>query len=69
MTLRPGDILSMGTSSGVGIAEIPPRLLKNGDVVEVWIDGIPGTNNVIRFLAEEPNAIPALTHNRASDRV
>jgi acylpyruvate hydrolase len=69
MTLRPGDILSMGTSSGVGIAEIPPRLLKNGDVVEVWIDGIPGTNNVIRFLAEEPNAIRSLTHKRVSNRM
>jgi acylpyruvate hydrolase len=69
MTLRPGDILSMGTSSGVGIAEIPPRLLKNGDVVEVWIDGIPGTNNVIRFLAEEPNAIASLTHKRVSNRM
>ena len=28
MTLRPGDVLSMGTSSGVGIAEVPPRTLK-----------------------------------------
>jgi 2-keto-4-pentenoate hydratase/2-oxohepta-3-ene-1,7-dioic acid hydratase in catechol pathway len=53
MTLRPGDVLSMGTSSGVGIADIPPRLLKDGDVVEVWIDGIPGTKNVIRFVSQE----------------
>ena len=50
MTLRPGDVIAMGTSSGVGIAAIPPRLLNDGDIVECWIDGIPGTNNVIRFL-------------------
>jgi acylpyruvate hydrolase len=49
MTLRPGDVLSMGTSSGVGIADVPPRLLNDRDVVEVWIDGIPGTNNVVQF--------------------
>lgn len=52
MTLRPGDVLSMGTSSGVGIAEIPPRLLKHGDVVEVWIDGLPGTANTVQFLTD-----------------
>jgi 2-keto-4-pentenoate hydratase/2-oxohepta-3-ene-1,7-dioic acid hydratase in catechol pathway len=67
MTLRPGDVLSMGTSSGVGIAEIPPRLLKNGDVVEVWIDDIPGTNNVIRFLASESHdSVPR--ENRVPNR-
>jgi 2-keto-4-pentenoate hydratase/2-oxohepta-3-ene-1,7-dioic acid hydratase in catechol pathway len=47
MTLRPRDVFSMGTPSGVGIAEISTRLLKHGDAMEVWRDGIPGTKNVI----------------------
>lgn len=53
MTLRPGDVFSMGTSSGIGIADIPPRLLKHGDEMEVWLDGIPGTKNLMQFLSEE----------------
>lgn len=49
MTLQPGDIISMGTSSGIGIAEVPPRLLGSGDVVEVELSGYAGTRNKILF--------------------
>jgi 2-keto-4-pentenoate hydratase/2-oxohepta-3-ene-1,7-dioic acid hydratase in catechol pathway len=38
MTLLPGDIISTGTPSGVGLGLDPPRYLKPGDVVELGID-------------------------------
>ncbi len=37
-TLRPGDLLATGTSSGVGYARTPPWLLQPGDVVEVDVE-------------------------------
>ena len=45
ITLNPGDMFSMGTSLGIGIIEVPPRLLNDGDVVECAIDGFPGCRN------------------------
>ena len=41
MTLLPGDIISTGTPSGVGMGIKPqPLYLKPGDVVELGIDGL-----------------------------
>ncbi len=40
MTLEPGDMIAMGTPSGVGYARNPPVLMKQGDVIEVEIEGI-----------------------------
>jgi 2-keto-4-pentenoate hydratase/2-oxohepta-3-ene-1,7-dioic acid hydratase in catechol pathway len=40
MTLLPGDIISTGTPSGVGLGFNPPVYLKEGDVVELGIDGL-----------------------------
>jgi 2,4-diketo-3-deoxy-L-fuconate hydrolase len=40
MTLLPGDIISTGTPSGVGLGMKPPKYLKPGDVVELGIDGL-----------------------------
>lgn len=40
MTLLPGDIISTGTPFGVGLGFNPPKYLKNGDVVELGIDGL-----------------------------
>jgi 2,4-didehydro-3-deoxy-L-rhamnonate hydrolase len=40
MTLLPGDVISTGTPSGVGLGLKPPRYLKDGDVVELGIDGL-----------------------------
>jgi len=51
LTLQPGDLITMGTSSGIGIAEVPPRLLNDGDVVEAELSGYPGTSNAMRFLS------------------
>jgi 2-keto-4-pentenoate hydratase/2-oxohepta-3-ene-1,7-dioic acid hydratase in catechol pathway len=40
MTLLPGDIISTGTPFGVGLGFNPPKYLKEGDVVELGIDGL-----------------------------
>jgi len=40
MTLLPGDIISTGTPFGVGLGLNPPRYLRDGDVVELGIDGL-----------------------------
>ena len=38
MRLLPGDIISTGTPSGVGLGLVPPKFLKAGDVMELGID-------------------------------
>lgn len=40
MSLMPGDIISTGTPPGVGMGMKPPRYLKNGDIVELGIEGL-----------------------------
>lgn len=40
MVLLPGDIITTGTPPGVGMAKSPPRFLREGDVVELGIDGL-----------------------------
>jgi 2-keto-4-pentenoate hydratase/2-oxohepta-3-ene-1,7-dioic acid hydratase in catechol pathway len=40
MTLLPGDVISTGTPSGVGLGMKPPQYLKAGDLVELGIDGL-----------------------------
>jgi len=49
ITLEVGDIIATGTPSGVGNAH-PLGLLKVGDVVEAWIEGIGSLRN--RVVAE-----------------
>lgn len=40
MTLLPGDVISTGTPPGVGLGMKPPVYLKEGDVMELGIDGL-----------------------------
>lgn len=40
MSLLPGDVISTGTPFGVGMGLKPPQFLKDGDVVELGIDGL-----------------------------
>lgn len=40
MSLHPGDVISTGTPPGVGMGLKPPRYLKDGDVVELGIEGL-----------------------------
>jgi len=47
ITLIPGDVISTGTPSGVGIFRDPPITLKPGDVVECSISGIGTIRNQV----------------------
>src|SRR5215467_6057205 len=40
LTLRPGDIITTGTPSGVGFTMEPPIFLKAGDLIEITIEKI-----------------------------
>jgi 2,4-diketo-3-deoxy-L-fuconate hydrolase len=40
MTLLPGDVISTGTPAGVGLGMNPQVYLKEGDVMELGIDGL-----------------------------
>ncbi|MDO6819469.1 fumarylacetoacetate hydrolase family protein [Zobellia sp. 1_MG-2023] len=50
MTLLPGDIISTGTPSGVGLGFNPPKYLKEGDVVELGIEGLGSSKQQVRAL-------------------
>lgn len=40
MSLQPGDIISTGTPPGVGLGQTPPVYLKEGQVMELEIEGL-----------------------------
>lgn len=40
VTLEPGDIISTGTPSGVGMARKPPVFMKPGDVIKIEVEGL-----------------------------
>jgi 2-keto-4-pentenoate hydratase/2-oxohepta-3-ene-1,7-dioic acid hydratase in catechol pathway len=40
MTLEPGDVIAMGTPSGVGHARKPPVWMKPGDTIEIEIEQV-----------------------------
>jgi 2-keto-4-pentenoate hydratase/2-oxohepta-3-ene-1,7-dioic acid hydratase in catechol pathway len=48
MTLEPGDIISTGTPSGVGMAMKPQTWLQNGDTVRIEIEGIGFLENSVK---------------------
>ena len=45
MTLRPGDVIAIGTPPGVGLHRDPPGLLEPGDVVRVELEGVGTLEN------------------------
>ena len=51
MTLLPGDVISTGTPAGVGLGFNPPVYLKEGDVVELGIDGLGTSKQVVKAYA------------------
>uniref|UniRef100_A0AAU2VLE6 Fumarylacetoacetate hydrolase family protein n=1 Tax=Streptomyces sp. NBC_00008 TaxID=2903610 RepID=A0AAU2VLE6_9ACTN len=47
MTLQPGDVIATGTPHGVGMGRTPQLWLRDGDVVEVEVEGIGLLSNRI----------------------
>jgi 2-keto-4-pentenoate hydratase/2-oxohepta-3-ene-1,7-dioic acid hydratase in catechol pathway len=52
-TLRPGDVIATGTPGGVGFARQPPVWLKEGDTLEIAVEGVGRIAS--RVVAEERN--------------
>jgi 2-keto-4-pentenoate hydratase/2-oxohepta-3-ene-1,7-dioic acid hydratase in catechol pathway len=51
MTLLPGDVISTGTPPGVGLGLRPPVFLRDGDVVELGIEGLGESSQRARAYA------------------
>lgn len=51
MTLLPGDIISTGSPFGVGLGLTPPRYLKEGDEVELGIEGLGISKQICKAYA------------------
>ena len=48
LTLEAGDVIATGTPGGVGDSRTPPRYLREGDVVEIEVDGVGTLRNPVR---------------------
>jgi 5-carboxymethyl-2-hydroxymuconate isomerase len=48
ITLEPGDVIATGTPAGVQMGKPEPRYLRDGDVVEVEIEGIGTLSSPVR---------------------
>ncbi|HZE77806.1 MAG TPA: fumarylacetoacetate hydrolase family protein [Nitrososphaeraceae archaeon] len=49
MTIEAGDIISTGTPAGVAMSMKEPRYLKDGDIVEIFIENLGTIRNRIVF--------------------
>jgi 2,4-didehydro-3-deoxy-L-rhamnonate hydrolase len=52
MSLLPGDVISTGTPAGVGLGFNPPIYLRDGDVVELGIDGLGSAKQTFKAYAK-----------------
>lgn len=48
LTLEPGDLIATGTPGGVGDSRSPKRYLRDGDVVEISVEGVGTLRNPVR---------------------
>ncbi len=48
LVLEPGDVINTGTPPGVGMGMKPPTYLRDGDVVQLGIDGLGVQRQVFR---------------------
>lgn len=53
MSLLPGDIISTGTPAGVGLGFNPAIYLKDGDVVELGIEGLGTQRQMVKSYAKD----------------
>jgi 2-keto-4-pentenoate hydratase/2-oxohepta-3-ene-1,7-dioic acid hydratase in catechol pathway len=47
LTLQPGDVIATGTPGGVGDSRTPPRYLREGDLVEISVEGVGTLRNPV----------------------
>jgi 2-keto-4-pentenoate hydratase/2-oxohepta-3-ene-1,7-dioic acid hydratase in catechol pathway len=48
VTLAPGDVIATGTPSGVGDSRSPRRYLREGDTVDIYVEGVGTLSNRVR---------------------
>ncbi|HJS93111.1 MAG TPA: fumarylacetoacetate hydrolase family protein [Solirubrobacteraceae bacterium] len=48
VTLEPGDVIATGTPGGVGDSRVPKRYLREGDVVEIYVEGVGTLRNPVQ---------------------
>ena len=48
VTLEAGDVIATGTPSGVGDSRSPKRYLRDGDTVEIYVEGVGTLSNPVR---------------------
>ena len=48
VTLAPGDVIATGTPSGVGDSRSPSRYLREGDTVDIYVEGVGTLSNRVR---------------------
>jgi 2-keto-4-pentenoate hydratase/2-oxohepta-3-ene-1,7-dioic acid hydratase in catechol pathway len=48
VTLEPGDVIATGTPSGVGDSRSPKRYLREGDSVDIYVEGVGTLSNPVR---------------------
>ncbi len=53
LTLRPGDIISTGTPSGVGVFMDPPVYLKDGDQIDIRLAEVGELHNPVKGRASQ----------------
>lgn len=53
MSLLPGDIISTGTPFGVGLGLDPQRYLKDGDIVELGIEGLGSSKQHVKSFIKQ----------------
>ncbi len=47
-TLEPGDLIATGTPTGAGARFDPPKWLREGDIVEVSVEGVGTLQNTVK---------------------
>ena len=47
ITLEAGDVIVTGTPAGVGFARKPPIFLKEGDIIEIELEGVGILTNFV----------------------
>jgi acylpyruvate hydrolase len=48
VTLEPGDVIATGTPGGVGDSRKPKRYLREGDTVDIYVEGVGTLSNPVR---------------------
>jgi|GEM_PF-424307 len=60
--LEAGDVIAMGTPSGVGVGFDPPRFLKDSDRVVCEVEGIGRLDNTVRFVPAVRELVEEAVH-------